>query len=469
MKKNNYFIFFVFIFFMPIFTHLRISIGGNIPIYINDTILLIALIFVLNVSLRSSFNKIAFQYLILPILILFFGFIGFLFSIAIGNPIMESIYAYMRMALPLSTFFWAFFLIIRDDHIILKLINYLYVACTIMTILGFGILFKWQPFLAFSEFIAPYDPAVTNALFLSHLEYYRLTWSMGAATSTGGLLAISSLIGIIQLDRANTSFRKLCLQLIIILINISGLIFTWTRHSWVAFVLLSFIMFIFFEKKYNENKSVRWKYILITSIAVIALMKPISIFFDNVTSPMTAMARSFEYRLGFNDSLVDSGGRIESGVKSLVAIADNPLRALIGESPGFALITRRVDSNTLRSQFYGHNFFSHFILNWGFVSLFIFSKYYFNIVRRLVYLARTRKFDSFEFNIFKITIGFLGIVAVVSFFDHYFASLPAMSSLLWFFMGIGSGLIAKHRYKALERHRAIEKFIPTNQSATFIL
>lgn len=434
---------------MPLFTHLRIIVGSSIPIYIPDLILFVLLIFIFNFIYFNSSILTSNTFLLFPILFLALGLTSFLNSIRLNNPLIESIYVFIRIALSITPFACAYILFIISHKSVMRLLIILSISTSLMSLLSIGLIQKWSFAVSIAEFLAPHYPPLNAALTLTNLGYYRASWGLGSATATAGLLLASLIISFSTVGNRNQSNSFSTLIYATIVICLIGLAFTFSRHAWFAF-LISFHFMLFFTDTNIHSYFFSRKRIFITLLtAVLFIITPAAFYINKISRSFSIHSIEISTRLGLHGESINISDdtRLHSLINSFSAIADDFLTALLGAGPGHSLLSVHLQDSLAGGALYGHNFISSFILNWGILAAAIFLLSLIYTIYKSIIILKTKLTYGSEFIVVHSSIWFFIAFMFIIPFDHYFASLPSMSSLLWLNFGILSAATSKYNNK----------------------
>lgn len=436
-NKNIYMCNYLFVFLLPIFTHFRLLLGG-VPVYFCDLLLTFCFFSFLNKIYRNDFkiNRNIFYVLLVFFII---GLISSVNSIRIGNASEEVIYAFFRSYLAVTVFGWSYSQVKNNSLELNRLVFLFFVGSSCASILGLLILYNCYDFKVLENF----SPVLKNVIFLHSIGYYRLMWDAGSATAQGGMFAVAAMSGIYILmfsDFLSSKYKKVFF--VFLFFNLSALFLTFSRHAW-GMIIFYVVLILVIDLIYIKNKKSGLK----SYLGIFFLLIFITYFVFSRIEYLLELQNNSELitRLGLYGSNLDFSGesRISSFINSFDAYSENIISVLLGAGPGNSLIARHVGGAVAGGALNAHNFISSFILNWGLFGFIFFIFIFCNILSRLLKLIKKRSALKANFCRMYLFL-FLSLISfsLTFFIEHYFSSLPAMSSLLFLFLGCSFGAVS---------------------------
>lgn len=446
---RKYTVYHAFMYCLALFPFVRVVVGGKgISIYAISIVLAICAIKALfqKYDNNNSFQAKGIDTFIVVMII--GGVVAFFFGVIVYNmPLMELLYGFIRTALCITTFYWARKITVHDNKQSIKLMKSLAIAVTLMTLLGILALLKVEPVLQLLEPLARNTPTFQKTLGTGTVSSLRLIWGNPNATCTGDLIVMAIIISISLFSWYLERNVSRLIMVIYIVLMIIGLILTFSRHSWIAF-LVAILIFLSFEWRKGTTKISKVFVLLLILIAVSTSIYIGIRFVGSELAKGEPYSREFYGRLGIGREIdISEESRIGNLKKSIKEYAKDPLAFITGVGPGSHIVANRMINEPLKYKaLYAHNYFSVFLASWGLIPLLAFLTIYALVYVRNLKVYRNVKNNNIEQNqeiylISRIIIIVLAAIVPVMFIDHMFATDDTMMALLWFLLGIGTGNI----------------------------
>jgi hypothetical protein len=437
-------IYYVLAFLIPLFPSFRIRTPGNIPIYFLDILLLIGLIKYLLLALGDSSPRVKNRYGSLLLLLLFSGTVSYLVGFsALGNPFQYSTYSTLRTLLPLTGFLWGFRLFSKDRDFIGKTASIFIASSTLMALLAMGVFFKLDPIVRLTNVLSPMSDSLKDLLTLPELVG-RLSFDISPATAAGSFLIVPIfVIACLLASKRRSNARYATFLAIPLTINAIALILTFSRSA-IAGFFFGLIIFVTTVPNRSRSTARQTGGKLALVLTVIIALSIGTFVIEKTIERGDPLAMAYKVHFGIQGAEVEYSreSRIDRALSSLHNMINDPLPAVLGSGMGTLMIGERGGANGKElayTKYYAHDFFLVEMMYWGLLGLVVFLLLIFSQwIRLRQSYSRGYIEDSNDITTTYSILCILPAILLTFFGEIAYASQPALNTLLWFLLGVGS-------------------------------